>query len=277
MGDPEAGVVVTLDRRGPVAWITLDRPQSMNAIDRNLAAQLGTAVEEAAADPRVRVLVITGSGRAFSAGADLKALAPPDGELGAEAIVTFVARAAAVIEAVATVPKPVIAAVNGLALAGGLELALACDLIIASDQAQLGDAHANYGLLPGAGGSIRLARRVGVPAAKRLMFSGDILAATDLVAWGLVDEVVPADRLLARVGALAATLAAKSPAGLAAMKRLADLALDLSLTDGLEAERRELAPHVHSPDLAEGLAAFRSRRPPVFGAAPAPFAATRES
>ena len=263
----DSSAVVALERRSSTAWITLERPEAMNAFDPALVFQLSAAVREAADDPSVRVLVITGSGRAFSAGADLKAISSPDGDVDAEAMLAFVAEAAAMIETVAAVGKPVIAAVNGLALAGGLELALACDLIIASDRALLGDAHSNFGLLPGAGGSVRLTRRIGASAAKRLMYSGDSVPAPDLVVCGLVDEVVPAGLLESKVEDLAAQFAAKSPRGLAAMKRLVDNASDSSLADALEAEQRELARHAHSPDLAEGLAAFRAKRAPVFGSA----------
>jgi enoyl-CoA hydratase len=260
--------VVALERRGPTAWITLDRPHAMNALNRALVTQLRAAVQTAADNPDVRVLVITGSGRAFCSGVDLKAISSPDGTVDAESVLAFIAEAGGLIEAVAAVPKPVIAAVNGIALAGGLELAIACDLIVASDRARLGDAHANFGLLPGGGASLLLTRRIGVSGAKRLMYSGESVAAPDLVACGLVDEVVADEDLDRRVDELAATFAAKSPAGLAAMKRLIDNAAEGSLHDALEAERRELAIHARGPDIVEGLAAFRAKREPVFGPPP---------
>jgi enoyl-CoA hydratase len=269
--------LVARDRHGQTEWITLQRPRALNAFNPALVAQLRTAVRHASDDPAVRVLVVTGSGQAFSAGADLKAISSPDGDIDTEAMLAFVADAASMIEAVAAVPKPVIAAVNGVALAGGLELALACDLIIARDDASLGDAHANFGLVPGAGGSVRLARRIGAPAAKRLMFSGDIVAAPDLVACGLVDEVVAHDQFDQRVDELAANFGSKSPASLAAMKGLVDLAFDLPLAEALQAEQRALARHATSPDLAEGMAAFRAKRVPEFGPKPPLSAPTVET
>jgi enoyl-CoA hydratase/carnithine racemase len=277
MSVTEGKVVVTLERRGSTAWITLARPEAMNALNPALVAQLSAAVHEADEDANVRVVVVTGSGKAFSAGADLKAISSADGSVDVDRMLGFVAEAADMIESLANLGKPTIAAVNGLALAGGLELALACDLIIASETALLGDAHANFGLLPGAGGSVRLTRRIGAAGAKRLMFSGDMIPATELVPCGLVDEAVPAERLESTVDDLATRFATKSPAGLAAMKHLVNYATDASLVDALEAEQKALATHAQSPDLAEGLAAFRAKRPPAFGSAPSSSHSTLES
>jgi enoyl-CoA hydratase len=277
MTETDVDSVVRMERRGSTAWITLDRPEALNAFNPALVSQLSAAVGQAGADPAVRVLVLTGSGRAFSVGADLKSISSPSAEVDADSLLGFVAEAAAMIESVAAIAKPVIAAVNGVALAGGLELALACDFIIASERAVLGDAHANFGLLPGAGGSVRLLRRIGAAAAKRLMFSGDMMPAVDLVACGLVDEVVPSDLLDSRVRDLSESFSAKSPAGLAAMKRLVDEALDMSLPAALAAEQQALAAHAQSPDLAEGLAAFRAKRVPVFGSIPVNSHPTLES
>jgi enoyl-CoA hydratase/carnithine racemase len=158
----------------------------------------------------------------------------------------------------------VIAAVNGIAVAGGLELALACDLVVAADDAVLGDAHANYGLLPGAGGAARLPRVVGPRLAKYLLFTGEILPAQALVASGLVNEVVPAADLNRRVQELAEQIASKSPSVLVAMKRLVDDGLQHSEKDALSMEIDALARQVETSDFLEGLSAFREKRPPRF-------------
>ncbi len=150
-------------------------------------------------------------------------------------------------------PVPTVAAVNGVAAAGGLELVLACDLAVAARSAQLGDAHANFGLLPGAGGTQRLPRVVGLRHALWLMYTGRFVPAEEALRMGLVNAVVDDGELEGAVDELVATLAQKSPAGLARMKRLARMAHDLELGAGLQAEHAEALEHVRSPDVREGL------------------------
>ena len=255
---------VLLEPRGAVAWVTLNRPGELNALSPAVLARLARVLDETAADPAVRCLVLTGAGRAFCAGADLRFIydMPADGRDAAT--MAFLHTASALMSRLEAFPKPVIAAVNGIATAGGLELVLCCDLVVAADTARLGDGHANYGLLPGAGASARLPRRIGLTRAKHLFFTGDLLSAADLVAAGLVNSVVPGADLTAAVGRLAEWIAAKSPVGLRRMKELANAATDGTLDDAL---RRELAvneEHARSFDRNEGLAAFNERRPPAF-------------
>ncbi len=252
-------------RTGPLAWLRLCRPQAMNALTGTLLGELGRALDAVERDGAVRVVAITGSGRAFCAGADL-AFVGERVDAG-EQILTFVANAAALIERIAAFPKPVIAAVNGIALAGGLELALACDLVVAAESARIGDGHANFGLLPGAGGAARLSRRIGASRAKQLLFTGESLPATQLVEMGLVNRVVPDAELEACVGKLAEQIAVKSPLGLRALKRLVDEGLERPLEDALELEQEALRAYVGSADLREGLAAFLEKRAPRFTAA----------
>jgi len=256
--------VVLHTQDGAVAWLRLNRPEAMNALDAATIEALDGHLTALEADPATRVVVVTGTGKAFSAGADLKGISRPDGSVEPEAMLGFVRRAAAVIERLAVFPKPVIAAVNGLALAGGLELVMACDLVVASDRARLGDAHANFGLLPGAGGAARLPRLVGPRVAKQLLFTGGTVPAADLVASGLVNEVVVSEQLDFRVTELARTIAAKSPLGLARMKRLVDDGLDQTVSAALAMELDALGAHLLSDDLREGLAAFREKRTPVY-------------
>jgi enoyl-CoA hydratase/carnithine racemase len=252
---------VETERRGAALWARLQRPDALNSIDRDVLAGLETAMDAAVADPEVRGLVVTGSGRAFCAGADLDVVA---GSRDEDAFVRFLADVGATFRRLEQLPLPTIAAVNGFALAGGLELLLCCDLVIAAADAKIGDAHANYGLLPGGGGTVRLPRRVGPALAKQLMFTGAFLCASDLRHSGLLNDVVPGDELEAAVDALVAQMATKSPLGLERMKQLADDALEAPVEVGLRAELTACALHSRSADMAEGLAAFRDKRDPEF-------------
>src|SRR3990172_2107434 len=172
--------------RGGAAWITLNRPEALNAISPAMIRELGQALDRAEDAPGRRAVVLGARGRAFCAGADLKALKEA-GEDNAR----FLDDVLAIMNRLERFRLPVIAAVNGMALAGGvgggLELLLCCDLVIAAQSAKIGDAHANYGLLPGGGGSVRLPRKIGPTRAKYLMFTGEFVPAADLVAAGLVE------------------------------------------------------------------------------------------
>jgi enoyl-CoA hydratase len=251
-------------RDGAAVWLRLQRPEAMNAISTALLDELNVAMDEIEGDESIRVVVLTGAGRAFCAGADLKALANEAGQIDPNNVVEFVAYAGLTIERLAALGQPVIAGVNGLALAGGLELLLASDIVVASSAARIGDAHANYGLLPGAGGSVRLVRAVGPQMAKYLAMTGEHFPPSSPVLSGLVAEVVDPGMLDTRLAEVAATLAAKSPLGLRRMKHLINDAADQSLADGLAAEQLALGEQCRSADFAEGLAAFAARRTPVY-------------
>jgi len=255
---------VLLEMRGPAAWVTLNRPRELNALSLPMMDRLASILDETEADPAVRCLILTGAGRAFCAGADLRFIHDMPAEKRDAATMAFLRQASALMSRVEAFPKPVIAAVNGVATAGGLELVLCCDLVIAAESARLGDGHANYGLLPGAGASARLPRRVGLARAKHLFFTGDLLPAAELMAAGLVNSVVPDAELGAAVQRLAEKVAAKSPIGLRRMKELANAATEATQDEAL---RRELAVnegYARTFDRNEGLAAFNERRPPVF-------------
>jgi enoyl-CoA hydratase len=249
---------------GSAVWLRLQRPAAMNAISTELLDELNLALDEIESDQSVRVVVLTGTGRAFCAGADLKALANAAGEVDPCKVVEFVGYAGRTIERLAAVGQPVIAGVNGLALAGGLELLLASDIVVASSAARIGDAHANYGLIPGAGGSVRLARVVGTHMAKYLAFTGDHFPPSSPVLAGLVSEIVEPEQLDTRLSELASALADKSPLGLRRMKRLINDAPDQCLGDALAAEQQALGEQCRSADFAEGIAAFAARRTPVY-------------
>ncbi|HYI84634.1 MAG TPA: enoyl-CoA hydratase [Acetobacteraceae bacterium] len=217
------------------AVLTLNRPEAMNALSAALRQTLAEAIAELAAEPSIRVLVLTGAGRAFCAGLDLK-------ELGAAGGAPALAGAAAdPVAAMAGFAGPVIAAVNGAAVTGGFELALACDVILASEEARFADTHARVGVLPGWGLSQRLPRLIGPGRAKELSLTGNFLGARQAEAWGLVNRVLPAGQLLPAARALARDMLSALPDMLPAMKRLIDdgYALPFAAAMALERERSQ--------------------------------------
>lgn len=259
-----SGERLLIEREGPVAWLTLNRPDALNALDERTLEVLDGALGEIEGDEGVRCVVLTGAGRAFCAGADLKFVDAMPAEARTEATMAFLRRATAVMTRLERLPKPVIAAVNGTATAGGMELVLCCDLVVAADTARFGDGHANYGLLPGAGASVRLPRKIGANRAAYLFFTGDLVPADAMAVAGLVNEVVPREELRAAAAALASRVALKSPTMLRTIKGLARAAQDLALDEGLAAELAANVAHAGTDDRAEGLAAFRDGRRPVF-------------
>ncbi len=250
--------------KGPVAWLTLDRPAHKNALNRELVGGLETFVADLECNDDIRVVVVTGTGDAFCAGADLREVLGPDGKIDPPRLLAFERWASAVFERLAALPKPVIAAVNGTALAGGLELVLHCDLAVAAEHARLGDGHLTYGLLPGAGGAARLARVIGPTRAKYLAFTAALLPAAECRHMGLVNEVVPGDQLAERAAELAGELAERSPSALRLFKQVIDDGLEQPLTTALRLEHLATAEHLHSGDVDEGLAAFAAKRKPDF-------------
>lgn len=252
-----------IEQRGAVLWLTMNRPDAMNALSPAMIGDLDRAIGRAADDEGVHCVVIAGTGRAFCAGADLKAVRrETSGDEGA--LRRFLELAAGTMNRIERLPKPVIAAVNGFALAGGLEIVLACDLVVAAESARFGDAHVNYGLLPGGGSSVRLPRKLGPNRAKYLLFSGDTVPASELVACGFIHQVVADGELAAAAGGLATRIAAKSPLALRRLKQLVDTGLEQSRETALQFELVTSEAHAFSHDLKEGLAAFEERRAPKF-------------
>ncbi|HLJ64902.1 MAG TPA: enoyl-CoA hydratase [Stellaceae bacterium] len=258
----EAPVLTAIE--GEVAWITLNRPQQMNAMSPALTQGLGEAIAALEEDERVRVVVITGAGSAFSAGGDLKSFREAVLEGKHAGFVERLRRSQAIFRRIEQFPRPVIAAVNGVAVAGGLELILSCDIVIAAQSARIGDGHAKFGIIPGAGASARLPRKLPVTIAKQLFFTGDLVPAADWARWGLVNEVVPDAELKERVSTLAQRIARNSPLGLTWMKRLVNDGLEQPLETALRAEHAAFESYVKSEDFAEGLAAFEEKRKPRF-------------
>jgi len=254
-------VGVVVDRQDGVALVTLDRPDALNALNRALLTELRDRLAEVAEDAEVRAVVLTGAGdRAFAAGADIKEMEPMSvdearawGALGHEC--------GRLLE---TMPKPTIAAVNGFALGGGCELALACDVRYASANARLGQPEANIGIIPGWGGTQRLARAVGIGMAKELIYSGRMVDAEEALRIGLVNAVFPPEEVLERALELAGSLAAKSPLVLAAAKELANRSLQGDLDAALDDEAERFAQLFGSEDQKEGMRAFVEKREPRF-------------
>ena len=242
-------------------WITLNRPDAINSLNDAVADSLAAGLDAAAADNALRCIIIRAEGRVFCVGADLKVVQ----EKSAEGTMDrFGNRLSDVFNRIETFPKPVIAAVNGLALAGGLELILCYDSVIAAESAKIGDAHANYGLIPGGGGSVRLPRKIEPTRAKYLMYTGDFLEATALERMGLFNQVVPDASLEKTVAMLAAHLGEKSPLGLKLMKQLINNSLEQPKETALCNELMAIATHSQSQDWIEGLAAFAEKRKPKF-------------
>jgi enoyl-CoA hydratase len=243
------------------AWITINRPDALNALDRPTVEALVAAVERAIAAPAVRVVVVTGAGeRAFVAGADIREMSALDARGGA-------AHALALQQALARIegaPKPVIAAINGFALGGGLELALACHLRVAADRARFGQPEVTLGLIPGAGGTQRLPRLVGRARALELILGGEMIDAAEALRIGLVNRVVAAAELRPTVERMAATLASRSGV---AQARALDAVIggaDCALEQGLALEAALFGLCFATEDMREGTAAFLAKRPPAF-------------
>jgi cyclohex-1-ene-1-carboxyl-CoA hydratase len=251
--------LILTETAGRVGIVTLHRPRQMNALNDALMDQLGEALLAFDRDDAIGAVVIAGSEKAFAAGADIAAMSAwsyADVYAG-----DFITRN---WETIRRVRKPVIAAVAGVAMGGGCELALACDIVIAADNAKFALPEIKLALLPGAGGTQRLPRAIGKAKAMDLCLSGRAMDAAEAERSGLVSRVVPAVSLREESVALAATLAGYSAPALMAIKESVNRAFEASLTEGILFERRQLHSRFASEDAHEGMAAFLSKRPPVF-------------
>lgn len=247
----ESGIEVGID--GGVATVTLQRPDALNAFTPSMLETLADTFEQLGSDDSVRVIVLTGAGRAFSAGVDLKALGDVtlDGGAVGDLLDTPARRA---IAAITTIPKVVIGKVNGFCFTGALEIALACDLMIVADEAKLGDTHAKFGLRPTWGMSQRLIRMVGIARARELSFTARTFSGVEAAAWGLATRAVPLDELDDAVDTLVGELLDNADGSLAAYKDLYRAALDGGLADGLTYEAT--TPYAIA-DTNERIAGFR--------------------
>jgi enoyl-CoA hydratase len=257
---PFEDILVAIEE--PLAVITLNRPTVLNALRSQLLDELSTALRELESDDRVRAIVITGSGeKAFAAGADiaeLNALASAGAGAGK-------ARTGqALTRQIERLSKPVVMAINGFALGGGCEIAMAGDIRVASESAKFGQPEVNLGLIPGYGGSQRLTRLAGKGVATHLCLTGEIIDAQEALRIGLVTRVVPAAELLNEAKRIATLIAAKAPLAIAACKRVINNGAHLSIDDGLELEALEFGALVDTEDIKEGTSAFLEKRKPAW-------------
>ncbi|MEG2805802.1 enoyl-CoA hydratase-related protein [Stenotrophomonas sp.] len=246
---------------GAIRTVTVNRPDKLNALNRATLEALDAAFADAAADPRVRVVVLAGAGpKAFVAGADIAEMNGLTAVQGRD----FSLLGQQLMRRIERMPKPVLCRINGFALGGGLELAMACHLRIAADTAKVGQPEINLGLIPGFGGSQRLLRLCGRAAALELCLLGAPIGAARALQLGIVNEVVAADALDARVAALASQLANAAPLALRGILDAIHVGGECAISEGLEYESAQFGLMFATEDMREGTAAFLARRPPVF-------------
>lgn len=251
-------IIFTID--GPVATLSFNRPEKMNALNPEMVAELSRALDEVRDHPAIRVLLLTGQGRAFIAGADIHVFL----ELDPLSARRFAARSQTILDKLADLPIPVIACVHGFALGGGCELALACDFICAAEKSRFGQPEINLGFNPCWGGTQRLARLLGPSLAKELCLTGRLIDAEEARALGLVARVFPEADFGEECRKMARDLAAKGRVALEAVKRVIDRGVEVDLKTGLALEADAFAQCFASPDAQEGAAAFLEKRQPRF-------------
>jgi enoyl-CoA hydratase len=250
--------LVLVERDDPVAVVLLNRPEALNALSNELMDELGGRLAELDRDEAVRCIVLGGSERAFAAGADIGELAQTS------AIDLYYQRRVERWDAIRSLWTPLVAAVSGFCLGGGCELAMSCDLIVASETAQFGQPETTLGIIPGAGGTQRLTRAVGKAVAMDVILSGRRLTADEALRAGLVSRVVAREAWLEEAKRVAREIAAKGPVATRLAKESVDRAYETTLAAGLEAERRALYLAFASEDAREGLTAFTEKREPEF-------------
>jgi|UniRef100_A0A8J4HEJ0 enoyl-CoA hydratase len=251
--------MILVETHGKVGLIRLNRPAALNALCDPLMAELGAQLLAFDADPAIAAIVLTGSEKAFAAGADIKEMLPrryPDVLFN-----DFIAQ----WETITRIKKPVIAAVAGFALGGGCELAMMCDIVLAADTAKFGQPEINLGVIPGAGGTQRLTRAVGKAKAMEMILSGRMMDAAEAERANLVARVVPADQLIPEALKLGEKLATLSPVALMVAKQAVNRAFETTLSEGVRVERSLFLPLFGTPDQQEGMAAFAEKRKPRFG------------
>ena len=256
MGDNLNDQLVLIDKDNGLTTVTLNRPQALNALSAALRNRIASVFFELAEDAQTEVIILTGAGRAFTVGLDLK-------ELGGETAPDEAISSRDLSEAIGNVNKPVIGAVNGFAITGGFEIALMCDFLIASTEARFADTHGRVGVVPGWGLSQRLPRLIGINRAKELSLTGNYLDAQTACAWGLVNRVVEPDQLLATCQQLGRDILSTEPVTRAEIRRIMDLGWHTTLAEGLEAEDNASRDHskreVRAENVADRRAAIQAR------------------
>jgi enoyl-CoA hydratase len=251
--------VLIVSREGHLGVITINRPDAMNALNARMVTELISALDEFEKDEGVRCVVISGSEKAFSAGADIKEMA------GMTAVqMAMTGHFFPLWDKIGRFPKPIVGALSGFVLGGGLELAMSCDVLIASETTQLGQPEINIGIMPGGGGTQRLTRAVGKYKAMEMILTSKRIGAEEAKVLGLVSEVVPKEAYLTEAKKVANEIASKSPVAVRQAKMAVNKAFDMGLTDGLDFERELFYLLFSSEDKTEGMKAFMERRKPEF-------------
>ncbi|MBT8493485.1 MAG: enoyl-CoA hydratase/isomerase family protein [Deltaproteobacteria bacterium] len=251
---------ISVGKDGGLAIVKVERPDALNALNSTVLDELITACREIELDDEVRVVVVTGAGKAFIAGADISQMQG----MGPREAQAFAQKGFNLGEAIEASGKPYIAAVNGFALGGGCELALCCDFIYASARAKFGQPEVKLGVIPGFGGTQRLARRVGIAKAKELVFTGDMITAEEALRIGLVDAIAEPDELMDRVSEAADRIKGNGPLAVAEAKRVIQEGVNMTLPQGNLLEQMGFASLFATADQKEGMKAFLDKRPPSF-------------
>ena len=253
--------LIKLEDSKIIATLTINKPEAMNALSSGVLSELEEALQVVATNRELRCLIITGEGdRAFVAGADIKEIHALDGQAAFE----FAGFGQKVFRKIEQLNIPVIAAVNGFALGGGLELALACDFIFASNKAKFGLPECTLGLMPGFGGTVRLARKVGPSQAMQMTMTGDMISAEEAQQMGLVNEVCEPDQLMERAKMVGTTIASRAPIAVASIKKTIQNTYGVHIQDALNMEQKEFGDLFTTSDCKEGTRAFIEKRKPIF-------------
>jgi enoyl-CoA hydratase len=249
---------ILTERRGRVGLVTLNRPQAMNALNNRLMHEVMDALEAFDNDENIGAMVITGNEKAFAAGADIKEMVDKSAQqiMETDHVAPF--------SRILNIRKPVIAAVSGYALGGGCELAMSCDMIVASESAKFGQPEINIGVIPGAGGTQRLTRAVGKALAMEMILNNRTLLAQEAYQFGLVNRVVPMDQYLNEALKLAEEIASRAPVAVRVAKKMINQAYERSLSDALRVEKEEFYNLFSTEDQKEGMKAFTEKRKPVW-------------
>jgi len=251
---------IQVEKKDAAIVLTINRDKAMNALNRETVAEIHHFIGSHWNDDSFSVLIITGAGKAFVAGADITELKDLDVETG----IDLSARGNWLFKSIQNFPKPVIAAINGFALGGGCELAMACDIRLASEKAKFGQPEINLGIIPGYGGTQRLSRLVGRGKAMQLILTGDMITAAEAHRVGLVDEVYPPEELLDKALAMAAAIASKGPIAVRMAKECVNRGLDMPLSNALDLEKMNFGAVCGSYDKTEGCTAFLEKRKAEF-------------
>ncbi len=251
---------IRYEKKNNIAYVTIDRPKAMNALNNDVLDELFTAFYEISKDDDVRAAILTGEGKAFVAGADIAAMHAMNANEGRAMMI----RGHNVMNLIETIEKPVIAAVNGFALGGGCELAMACDIRIASEKAKFGQPEVGLGIIPGFGGTQRLPRLIGKGMAKKLIFTGEIINGSTAKEIGLVEEVVPAEELMDAAEKLAANIIKNAPIAVGSAKTAINVGYDLDMKTASSFEIETFTAPFSSEDKTEGMGAFLEKREAKF-------------